>query len=66
MGPNSSQKICTAKETIKKMKTTIHRVGENICKWSNQWEINLQYIQFHAAQLKKKKNKHLRSKMVEE
>ena len=46
---------CTAKETVKK-KTTL-RVGENICKGSNQQRSNLQNIQaIHAAQYQKTNN----------
>ena len=46
---------CTAKETVKK-KTTL-RVGENICKGSNQQMSNLQNIQaIHAAQYQKTNN----------
>ena len=36
--------FCTAKEAIKN-KTKTHRMGENICKQSNQQGINLQNIQ---------------------
>ena len=35
------------------MKKTTHRMGEDICKWSNQQEINLQNIQTsHTTQSK--------------
>ena len=44
--------FCTAKETMNKK--TIHRMGENICKWSNPQRINLQNIQTaHSAQYQK-------------
>ena len=49
--------FCTAKETTDKTKKTTHRMGENICKCSNQQGINLQNIQTaHAAQYQKKPN----------
>ena len=50
--------FCTAKETIKKTKKTTHRMGENICKWSNLRRINLQNIQaVHATQYQKQNQK---------
>ena len=50
---------CTAKETIFKKnsnKKTTHRIGENLCKQSNQQEINLQNMQIsHGALYQKNK-----------
>ena len=38
----------------KQNEKTAHRMGENICKWSDQQAVNLQNIQTaHAAQYKK-------------
>ena len=46
--------FCTAKETIKEMKT--HRIEENICKQSNQKGINLKiYKQSIYLSIQKKK-----------
>ena len=45
-----------SKGNLKRNKKTTHRVGENICKLSNQQGINLQNIQTtHADQYQKKK-----------
>jgi len=48
--------FCTAKETIKEMKT--HRIEENICKQSNQKGINLKIYKqsIYLSIQKKKKN----------
>ena len=49
----------------KQNEKTTHRMGENICKWSDRQGINLQNIQIvHAAQYKKK-NKQPNQKMGE-
>ena len=53
MGPNQTDKICTAKEMIKKKKEkkTIYRIGENICKQCNQQRFNFKNIQItHTTQ----------------
>ena len=51
----SNQKILHYKVNHKQNKKTIFRMGENICKQSNQQGINLQNIQTaHAAQFPKK------------
>ena len=34
-----------AKGTINKMKRQPHKLGENICKWCNQWGLNLKNTQ---------------------
>ena len=44
--------FCIAKET----KKTIHRMGENNCKWSNQQRVNLQNTETaHAVEYQKNK-----------
>ena len=58
MGPNQTDKLCTAKETIKKKKKTTCRMGENSCKQCNQQGLNLQNIQTtHVTQWQKKQLK---------
>ena len=45
-----------SKGNYKQDEKTTHRMGENICKWTDQQGINLQDIQTaHAAQYQKKK-----------
>ena len=34
-----------SKENHKQNETTAHKMGQNICKWSNWESINLQYLQ---------------------
>ena len=47
-----------SKGNYKQNQKTIHRMGENISKWSNQQGITLQNIQTaHAAQYQKQKTK---------
>ena len=50
--------FCTGKETNKQMKTQTYRLGENICKWCDRQETNLQNIQrAHTVQEQKQMNK---------
>ena len=52
-----------SKGNHKQNEKTIHRTGENICKWWDRQGINLQNIQTaHAALYKKKKNQTTQSK----
>ena len=54
MGPTETQKFLHSKENNKSKKTT-HRLGENICKWSDGQEINLINIQIaHTTQNERK------------
>ena len=58
MGPNETSKLLHSKGNHKQNKKTTHRMGENICKRSDQQGINLQNIQIaHAAQYQKKNQK---------
>ena len=56
MGPNETSKLLHSKGNHKQDEKTTLRMGENICKGSNQQVINLQNIQTaHAAQYQKNK-----------
>ena len=56
----SNQKILHYKVNHKQNKKTIFRMGENICKQSNQQGINFQNIQrAHAAHYQKNKQPEL-------
>ena len=51
MGLNQLKKLLHSKRNHKQNKKTANRMGENICKWSDQQGISLQNIQIaHAAQ----------------
>ena len=50
MGPNETQKLLHSKGNHKQNEKTTQRMGENMCKRSDQQGINLQNIQTaHAA-----------------
>ena len=54
MGPNETSKLLHNKGNNEQNEKTTHRMGENICKQSDQQGINLQNIQIaHAPQYKK-------------
>ena len=56
MVPNQTYKLLHSKGNHKQNKKTTYRMGENICKQSDQQGINLQSIQTaHAAQYQKNK-----------
>ena len=56
MGPTETSKLLHSKGNHKQDEKTTLRMGENICKRSNQQGINLQHIQIaHAAQCQKNK-----------
>ena len=44
MGPNQTYKLLHNKEKHKQNEKTTYRMGESICKWCNQQEINPQNI----------------------
>ena len=57
MEPNQTYKIWHSKGNHKQNKKKNHRMGENICKWSDWQGINLQNIQTPPATQYKKTNK---------
>ena len=62
MEPNLTEKILHSKGNHKQNEKTTHRMGENICKWSNWQGINLQNIQTAQA-VQYQKNKQPNQKM---
>ena len=45
-----------SKGNHKQHEKTAHRMGEHICKWNDQWEINLQNIEIvHVAPYQERK-----------
>ena len=60
---NYTEKFLHSKGNHKQNKKTTHRMGENICKWSNWQGINLKNTRtVHTAQYKKNQNMDVRSR----
>ena len=55
MGPNQTYKLLHCKGNHKQNEKQTHRMGENICRWSDWQGINLQNLQTAHATLYKKK-----------
>ena len=56
MGPNQTYKLLHCKGNHKQNEKRTHRMGENICRWSDWQGINLQNLQTAHATLYKKIN----------
>ena len=57
MEPNQAYKPLHSKGNYKQNKKTTYGLGENICKWCDQWGLNFQNIQtVHTIQQQQQKS----------
>ena len=62
MGPNQTYKLLLNKGNHRQNEKTTYRMGENICKWCDQQEINFQHIQTaHRIQQQQQKTAQLKN-----
>ena len=62
MRPNSTQKLLHSKGYHLKNEMKIHRMGENLCKWCNQYGLNLQNTQItHITEQQKNQTTQLKN-----